>query len=105
MDDETWETIGRLVKRLDEHGTASPETVRLLRILKIGEEAGEVAEAVHGAMGSNPRKGHSHTWDDVQKELCDVVLTAMVALRTITPDAQRVFRESLERVAARDAPR
>lgn len=101
MADTTWETVSRLVDWLDTESATSPEVARLLRVLKISEEAGEVAEAVHGVTGSNPRKGHSHTWEDVQKELCDVILTSMVALRTITPDAGKVFAERLEHVAER----
>jgi NTP pyrophosphatase (non-canonical NTP hydrolase) len=99
--EDVWDTVGRLVAWLDEESSASPEVARLLRVLKISEEAGEVAEAIHGVMGANPRKGNSHTWEDVQRELCDVILTGMVALKTITPDAQRVFAEHLDHVAAR----
>ncbi|WP_329248472.1 MazG-like family protein [Streptomyces sp. NBC_01478] len=73
----------------------------LLRILKLSEEVGEVAEAVIGATGQNPRKGVTHTWDDVQAELCDVVITALVALRTLTPDTQEVFTRHLTRVMDR----
>ncbi len=101
MDQEIWGTIDQLVQWLDEESPVAPEFSRLLRVLKISEEAGEVAEAIHGVMGSNPRKGNSHTWEDVQKELCDVILTAMVALRTVTPDAGKVFDEQLGRVAER----
>ncbi|MDT7844746.1 MazG-like family protein [Streptomyces justiciae] len=73
----------------------------LLRMLKLSEEVGEVAEAVIGAMNRNPRKGNSHTWEDVQSELCDVVITALIALRTLTPDAREVFVGHLERVRER----
>ncbi|AWW42669.1 hypothetical protein DN051_26975 [Streptomyces cadmiisoli] len=73
----------------------------LLRMLKLTEEVGEVAQAVIGATGQNPRKGTTHTWDDVQSELCDVVITALVALRTLTPDAREVFTEHLGRVRER----
>ncbi|WP_231905056.1 MULTISPECIES: MazG-like family protein [Streptomycetaceae] len=97
-----WDTVDRLVRWLDEEcGTAPPEVARLLRVLKITEEAGEVAEAVHGVTGGNPRKGRSHTWEDVQAELCDVIVTSMVALRTITPRAAEVFEERLAYVAER----
>ncbi|MEU9337940.1 MazG-like family protein [Streptomyces sp. NPDC048290] len=58
----------------------------MLRVLKITEEAGEVAEALHGALGGNPRKGHSHTWEDVEKELVDVAVTTLVALSTLNPE-------------------
>lgn len=73
----------------------------LLRILKLSEEVGEVSEAVIGVTGQNPRKGVTHTWDDVQAELCDVVITALIALRTLTPDAQEVFTRHLARVMDR----
>lgn len=101
MNDDTWETVGRLVEWLDEETGASPELARVLRVLKISEEAGEVAEAVHGVTGANPRKGRSHTWEDVQSELCDVIVTSMVALRTLTPDAAEVFARRLDHVAGR----
>ena len=99
--DTTWDTIDKLVTWLDDESPTSPEVARLLRVLKITEEAGEVAEAVHGVTGGNPRKGASHTWEDVQKELCDVILTSMVALKTLTPDAEKVFTERLNHVADR----
>ena len=103
MHDDTWDTIKQLVEWLDAESGVSPDVARLLRVLKISEEAGEVAEAVHGVTGSNPRKGNSHTWDDVQAELCDVILTSMVALRTITPEAEKVFAERLAHVAERSS--
>ncbi|MFI1966901.1 MazG-like family protein [Streptomyces pathocidini] len=102
---DTWETIDRLVEWLDEESGVSPEVARLLRVLKISEEAGEVAEAIQGVTGSNPRKGNSHTWEDVQAELCDVIFTSMVALRTITADADKVFTERLAHVAERSLAR
>lgn len=73
----------------------------LLRLLKLSEEVGEVAEAVIGVTGQNPRKGVTHTWDDVEAELCDVAITALVALRTLTPEARQVFAGHLARVATR----
>jgi NTP pyrophosphatase (non-canonical NTP hydrolase) len=102
---QTWDTVEQLVEWLDAESTTSPEVARLLRVLKITEEAGEVAEAVHGVTGSNPRKGNSHTWDDVQTELCDVILTSMVALKTITPDAAKVFEERVAHIAERSLNR
>ncbi|WP_189535563.1 MazG-like family protein [Streptomyces roseolilacinus] len=99
--DDTWKTVEALHAWLDGHAPDSPEQTTLLRVLKLSEEVGEVAEAVIGAYGRNPRKGESHTWDDVRAELCDVVITAMIALRTLTPDASRVFADHLARVHAR----
>ncbi|MFC5720389.1 MazG-like family protein [Streptomyces gamaensis] len=102
---ETWDTVEQLVEWLDSESTVPPDMARLLRVLKISEEAGEVAEAIHGVTGSNPRKGNSHTWDDVQTELCDVILTSMVALKTITPDAAKVFEDRVAHVAERSLSR
>ena len=40
-------------------------------------------------------------WEDVQGELCDVVITALVALRTLTPDVRETFERHLARVTER----
>ena len=101
MDDDPWKTIDALVAWLDAAGDLPPETRVMLQILKITEEAGEVAEAVIGATGQNPRKGRSHTWEDVQAELCDVIVTAMITLARITPDARQIFAGNLARIADR----
>ncbi|MDO0916745.1 MazG-like family protein [Streptomyces sp. DT2A-34] len=77
---DTWDYVTRLRKWLDaDAAPTSVEDARLLRVLKISEELGEVAEALHGALGANPRKGASHDWGDVAKELADVIVTVMVA--------------------------
>ena len=99
--DDAWGTIEGIVRWLDDSSTLAPETEKLLRIMKLTEEAGEVTQAVTGTLGQNPRKGVTHTWDDVQAELCDVIFTAMVVLTTLTPDAREVFYAHLARVAAR----
>ncbi|MCC3766050.1 MazG-like family protein [Streptomyces sp. UNOC14_S4] len=102
MDDETsWDIVSRIVEWLDSKTDLPPSTVELLRVLKIGEEYGEVAEAVHGVMGSNPRKGVSHTQDDIVRELFDVILTAMVAVVTMRPDAKKAFGAHLSSAADR----
>ncbi|MDT3395624.1 MazG-like family protein [Streptomyces sp. B1866] len=99
---DTWDVIERLSARLEAHSTLPVEQRRLLQILKITEEAGEVAEAVIGATGANPRKGQSHTWEDVQSEVCDVIITAMVALARLTPEARQTFAAHLEKIVDRD---
>lgn len=101
MDESAWDTVDRLVEWLDGASTLPPDTERLLRVMKLSEEVGETAQAVTGVLGQNPRKGVTHTWQDVEAELCDVILTAMVALTTLNPDARKVFAERVEHVAAR----
>jgi len=53
-------------------------------------------------LGQNPRKDITHTWDYVQAELCDVMFIAMVALRTLTPDAPKSSTPTLP--ASPDGP-
>jgi NTP pyrophosphatase (non-canonical NTP hydrolase) len=98
---DLWSTVDELWTWLDSHRTHEDRETLLLRMLKLSEEVGEAAQAVIGATGQNPRKGVTHTWDDVQAELCDVILTAMVALRTLTPDAREVFTHHLAGVRNR----
>lgn len=99
---DTWQTIEQLAQLLENHSTLPREQRVLLQLLKIQEEAGEVAEAVIGAMGQNPRKGHSHTWEDVESEVCDVIVTGMVALARMNAEAPAVFARHMERIIARD---
>ena len=101
----TWDTVGRLHAWLDAKSDLPPQQETLLRMLKLSEEVGEVAQAIIGATGQNPRKGHTHSWQDVESELCDVIITAMVALRTLTPDASEVFEAHLGGVAERSLER
>jgi hypothetical protein len=99
--DDTWKTIEALCEWLDKESPVTGKTARLLRILKIGEEFGEVAEAVHGMLGTNPRKGKTLTVDRLCKELCDVIVTSMVALASITEDPDDVFDARLREIADR----
>jgi NTP pyrophosphatase (non-canonical NTP hydrolase) len=100
--EDTWEQVEQIRRWLDDDAEqVGPADRRLLRVMKIVEEAGEVAEAIQGAYGANPRKGRSHTWNDVQTELVDVIVTAMVALATVSPDARHQFQERLDALVAR----
>ncbi|MFJ4618339.1 MazG-like family protein [Streptomyces sp. NPDC088812] len=98
---DLWATVDALWAWLDADQPLTGREGLTLCMLKLSEEVGEAAQAVIGATGQNPRKGTSHTWQDVEAELCDVVITALVALRTLTPDAREVFGQHLRRVAKR----
>lgn len=50
------------------------------RVGKCAEEAGEALQALLGVTGRNPRKGVSHTPYDLEKELCDVAVSALGAM-------------------------
>lgn len=56
------------------------------RLAKVSEECGEVIQAYIGATGQNPRKGRTHTIDDVVKELLDVAVTALAAVEHLIDD-------------------
>lgn len=101
MDERAWDTVDRLVDWLNQASTLPPDTQRLLRVMKLSEEVGETTQALFGVLGQNPRKGVTHTWRDVEAELCDVILTGMVALATLNTDARKVFAERLDHVAKR----
>ncbi|WP_448317900.1 MazG-like family protein [Streptomyces sp. CO7] len=96
-----WESVEDLWTWIDRNNTRPREQEVLLAVLKLSEEVGETAQAVIGAMGHNPRKGVTHDWDDVRAELCDVALSALVALRILTPDAGEVFTAHVEGVRRR----
>lgn len=54
------------------------------RTAKVAEECGEVVAAMIGMTGQNPRKGFTHTVDDVIAELLDVAVTALGAVEHLT---------------------
>lgn len=76
-------TADRLVaiSRCIDAGNAGrdPEAIAWGRLAKLSEETGEVIAAYIGATGQNPRKGVTHTTDDVLAELLDVAVTALGA--------------------------
>ncbi|MEU5660133.1 MazG-like family protein [Streptomyces sp. NPDC047737] len=99
---DQWATIHRLVDWIDRANGRTPHEVAM-RILKVTEEAGEVASAYIGMTGQNPRKGVTHTPADVADELCDVILAAAVALASVVDDPSEVLSGKLDKVAARAA--
>jgi NTP pyrophosphatase (non-canonical NTP hydrolase) len=59
-----------------------------MRVLKLVEEAGEAGAAYIGMVGQNPRKGVTHTRDDLLDELADVAITALCAIEHFTQDPE-----------------
>jgi hypothetical protein len=57
----------------------SQETKDRRRLDKLAEEVGEVVVAYGGLVGENPRKGLTHTREDVLEELLDVAAVALGA--------------------------
>ena len=68
------------------------------RVSKICEEAGEAIAALIGATGQNPRKGQTHTMDDVLGELADACITGALAIQHFTKDhtvTRQIIRSKL----------
>ncbi|MEV6566701.1 MazG-like family protein [Streptomyces kronopolitis] len=108
MRQDTWDTVSHLARRFNAHddeGGLDPVQQWTLQVLKIAEETGEASQAVIGVRGTNPRKGDSHTWQDVHAEVADVVITGLVALARMRPDdAERYLQQQLRAKAAKFLP-
>ncbi|MER0244966.1 MazG-like family protein [Streptomyces sp. HSW2009] len=97
-----WETARHAVDWLDAaNADRDPAEERALRLLKLAEETGEVMRAYTGLTGQNPRKGVTHGRADVAAELCDVILTAAVALSGFSDDPAATLDAHLRGVAER----
>ncbi|MFE9398625.1 MazG-like family protein [Streptomyces flavidovirens] len=98
---DQWKTITGLVEWLDRQNGRNQHEISM-RLLKLVEEAGEAAQAYIGMQGQNPRKGVTHSRADVEDELCDVIVTAAVALASITyAEPSRILDAKLAKIAAR----
>jgi NTP pyrophosphatase (non-canonical NTP hydrolase) len=90
------------IQHLHEHHGDVPLEIR---ILKLTEEAGEVAEAFVGVRGLNPRKGVCRSHEDLLDELADVIITAAVAMSAVmdggTDEAAAHLQQRLGVVTAR----
>lgn len=75
-----------------------------MRVMKVGEEFGEVIAAYIGMTGQNPRKGVTHTKADLLAELADVAVTALCAIQHFTQNedaTQAVFTDKLDFIIKR----
>ncbi|MDI5965778.1 MazG-like family protein [Streptantibioticus silvisoli] len=97
---DAWATLRRITAWIDNaNGHSDHETA--MRLLKLAEEVGEVTQAYIGMIGQNPRKGITHTQEDVADELCDVVVTALVALYRFADDPAGVLEAKIQKIAKR----
>lgn len=101
----TAESIAALSTWIDGHNSHKDHDLQIWeRCGKVGEEFGEVVEALIGAMGQNPRKGLTHNLTDVIEELLDVAITALGAVEHLIGnqgDSIRLLENKVARVAAR----
>jgi NTP pyrophosphatase (non-canonical NTP hydrolase) len=73
----------------DQRDGADSEGNHWHRIVKVTEEAGEVTEAMIGWTARNPRKGQSHSQEDVEKELLDTAMAALGAIEHLHGNPDR----------------
>lgn len=74
------------------------------RISKVQEELGEAVAAFIGATGQNPRKGDSHTMDEVLEELADTAITAIFAIQHFTKSSsasRQIIKNKIARIYQR----
>jgi hypothetical protein len=71
------------------------------RLMKLSEEVGEVMEAFIGYHGANKRKGQTGHELTVASELCDVVITAMVALNDWVEDPELYLEMKINALTTR----
>lgn len=88
-----WDQVGQLHAH---HGDIPVE----IRLLKLTEEIGEVADAFLGVHGLNSRKGICRTREDLLNELSDVIITAAVAMTGVTGDADHARAHLDQRLMA-----
>lgn len=92
---EQWDAAYGMKRWLDQANGTGPLD-EAFRIMKLTEEAGEVVSAYIGMTGQNPRKGVTHTREDVCGELADVIITAMIALASVADrDPAQILDEKL----------
>lgn len=104
VDPGTWDVFGdiaAITRWLDRsNANMDPNLDESMRIMKIGEEFGEVVTAYVGYTGQNPRKGRTHERADVLAELADVAITALCAMYRFTQDADVTRAVLASKVAA-----
>jgi len=74
---------------------------RSVRSVAVDCRRGEASAAWIGLLGQNPRKGVTHTREDVAAELADVVFTALVAIESLGLDARTVLESCANKVRSR----
>lgn len=82
----------QLVKELCVHYTRHGDINLERQVIKLQEEVGEVAAALIGALGANPRKGFTHTTRDIAMEFADVVITAILGIVLCRKDPNETLR-------------
>lgn len=102
-----WQRIAAITRWLDDHPAHYGDALQW-RVGKIMEELGEAHEAMGAMAGQNPRKltpeTRGRTVEHLAAELSDVIVTACVALFTLTPSADKQLTRRLNLIHQRVIP-
>lgn len=90
-----------VLRKTAQHYIENGNVTLPLQVIKLQEEVGEVAAALIGLLGSNPRKGVTHTWDDFCMELADVITTTVVAYMILDRDPNPYLKRQIEKTIQR----
>lgn len=71
------------------------------RLIWLTAEVGEVMEAHMGMVGTIPRKGFTHTKEDLASELADVAMTALASITTLGLDPEHFMSQNQKKVEKR----
>jgi NTP pyrophosphatase (non-canonical NTP hydrolase) len=71
------------------------------RLIWLAAEVGEVMEAHMGMAGTIPRKGFTHTPEDLASELADVAMTALASITTLGLDPEHFMSQNQQKVGGR----
>jgi NTP pyrophosphatase (non-canonical NTP hydrolase) len=74
------------------------------RVGKVIEELGEVIRALIGFTGQNPRKGITHSRQEMLDELADTAITGILGMQHFTKDAsetRQILQEKLKAIENR----
>lgn len=88
----------------DANADRNPEALTWHRVAKVGEEAGEVIEAMIGLTAGNPRKGQTHDKAALVEELLDTAVAALGAVEHLMGNAGTsmwLLHDKVRRVADR----
>lgn len=91
----------KALEEVAQHYIENGGVTSALNVIKLQEEVGEVAAALIGFLGSNPRKGVTHTLDDFCMELADVISTVVVSFMILGMDPNPYLKRQIEKTVQR----
>lgn len=83
---------------------AAPPWSPLQTVAALAKAIGKVSQARIGTIGQNPRKGTTHTTEDIATELCAVIRIAETSMQWFTDAPRKEFDDRLRTVAERVLP-